>query len=76
MDLPPFQNRKAPSPLAQAFQKIQQPKFAILPASGPGAIETVLNYPMWSAAANLTMGEYARMRRLKREYESGVGRKG
>jgi hypothetical protein len=76
MDLPPFQNRKAPSLLAQAFQKIQQPKFGILPASGTGASETVLNYPMWSAAANLTMGEYACMRRLKREYESGVGRKG
>jgi hypothetical protein len=73
MELPPFQNRK-PSPLAQAFQKIQQPRFGLLPESEPGASETVLNYPMWSAAANLTMGEYARARRLKAAWARGEKR--
>ena len=69
-DLPPGQGQgEKPklSPLAQTFELIGQTVAALK----PGNPAMVLDEVMWSAAANLSMGEYAAMRRLKAERASG-----
>lgn len=57
---------KEPSLLAQTFQLIGQSVSAF---KLPNAVE--LDEAMWGAAANLSMGEYAAMRRLKAERANG-----